>query len=195
MLLLGERVLRPAPYELVQALSTVEVTNGMEGGDGFSMTFALKKERQLDYSLLNHPLLTKPGNRVAIGVMLGAKPEVLIDGAIEYYQVSLDPEPGPSTLTVTGKELTIQLDLTQRDEAFPRQTDSEIVESVLGRPEYSDLRLVPQVTPTADRPPESERIEWEQGTDLSLIQALAKRNGYVFYLEPRPFGATTAYWD
>jgi hypothetical protein len=53
---------------------------------------------------------------------------------------------------------------------------------------------VPTVTPTADVPIIIERIPRQFETDLKFIKRLAKRNGFVFYIEPLTFGVNTAYW-
>jgi phage protein D len=193
VLMMGEIVPRPAPYEVVQALNEVEVTNSLEEGDGFSLTFTLSKERRVDYPLLRNPLF-KPASRIIIAIILGAKPEVLIDGLIEYHQITVGNEPGTSTLTVMGKDISTKLDEKAEDEPFPNQSDSNIVRKVLTRPQYAQYGFEPKVTVTTDTPSETDRIVWRQTSDLQFLQMLAQRNGFTFYMKPRTIGRNVAYW-
>jgi phage protein D len=125
-------------------------------------------------------------------VVLGAAPEVLIDGVITHHQVRPDNRPGASTLTVTGTDLTTLLDLEERNEHYRNQPDAVIVTRLLGG--YPQLGFVPAVTPTTDVPIELDRIPHQHETDLRFIQRMARRNGFVFYLEPVAFGVNTAFW-
>jgi hypothetical protein len=110
ILLIGQTVPLPAPYEVTTALTQVTVTNDAQQGDGFQMTFTLSKDNVVNYGLLQSGVLA-PFTRVIIGVLLGASPEVLIDGIIEHHQIAPSNEPGMSTLTVTGKDVSTMLDL------------------------------------------------------------------------------------
>lgn len=186
----GQTVPRPPPAEVVDALTSVRVINDAATGDGFQLTCQLAKERG-DYDLLGGGALA-PMNRVWIGVVLGVTPEVLIDGVITRLEVAPANQPGTSTLTVTGTNLTVMLDLDERNEAYRNQPDFVIVTKLLAR--YPQFGLVPQVTPTTDVPIELQRIPRQHETDLRFIQRLARRNGFVFYIEPITFGVNAAYW-
>jgi hypothetical protein len=190
ILLVGGTVPLPASYAVTSALSSLHVTNDSESGDGFQMTFTLGKDRVVDYGLLDGTL--NPFNRVIIGVLIGVLPEVLIDGIITHHQVTPSNEPGMSTLTVTGKDVSVMLDLEEKNEKFENQPDSVIAMRLIGQ--YAQYGLIPQATPTLDIPLMIDRIPRQQETDLRFIQRLARRNGYVFYIEPLTFGVNTAYW-
>src|SRR5918911_4060540 len=130
ILLLGQTVPLPAPAEVMHALSRVEVTNDAESGDGFQITFALSKDQPTDYGLLQGGLLN-PSTRVIIGVLLGATPEVLIDGIITHHQHAPSDEPGQSSLTVTGKDVSLMLDLEEKNEKYENQPDFLIVTQLI----------------------------------------------------------------
>jgi hypothetical protein len=191
ILLLGKTVPLPAPPEVLNALTRVEVTNDAESGDGFQITFTLSKDQPADYNLLQSGALG-PSTRVIIGVVLGALPQVLIDGIITHHQHSPSSDPGQSMLTVTGNDVSLLLDLEEKNEKYENQPDFLIVTQLIAR--YAQYGLVPQVTPTADVPIMLERIPRQHETDLKFIQRLAERNGFVFYIEPLTFGVNTAYW-
>jgi len=191
ILLLGQSVPLPAPVEAVEALTRVEVTNDAQNGDGFQITFTLTKNQPADYNLVQNGTL-KPSTRVIIGVLLGIVPEVLIDGIITHHQHAPSSEPGSSTLTVTGKDVSIMLDLEEKNEKYENQPDFLIVTRLIAG--YAKYGLIPQVTPTTDVPIMLDRIPRQHETDLKFIQRMGERNGFVFYVEPLTFGANTAYW-
>ena len=190
-LFLGKTIPTPAPSAVIDALVSLEVTNQDQNRDGFQITFSLGKETLLDYNLLLSGILNPPA-RVIIVLILGALPQVLIDGIITNHQFMPSPVPGESRLTVTGEDISLQLDLVEKNVTYPNQSDSVIVTRLLGS--YATYDLVPAVTPTTDVPLILKYLSSQQGTDLAYIQKLAKRHGFVFYIEPvLPF-VNTAYW-
>jgi hypothetical protein len=190
LLLIGKTVPLPAPDEVTSALVNLEVTNDAKGGDGFQMTFSLAKGI-VEYTLLKSGKFS-PGTRVIVAVMLGVKQEVLIDGIVTHHQVTPAHEPGMSTLTVTGSDLTVILDLKEKNERYPNQPDFLIFSRLIGA--YGKYGLVPQATPTKDVPIMVKLIPRQHGTDLKFIRRLARRNGFVFYIEPVTIGVNKAYF-
>jgi hypothetical protein len=191
ILLLGKTVPLPASGEVMNAVSRVEVVNDAENGDGFTITLNLGKDKAADYSLLKSGVFD-PFNRVVIGVALGPIPEVLIDGIVAHHQVTPSNEPGTSTLTVMGRDLRQMLDLEEKNEEFKNQPDFVIFSRIVAG--YGQYGLVPQATPTTDVPIELQRVPGQHETDLKFIERLAKRNGFVFYIEPLTFGVNRAYF-
>jgi hypothetical protein len=191
LLLIGKTIPLPVSADVINSLTRVEVSNDAQSGDGFQLTFSLGKNTVVDYNLMLAGSL-EPMKRVIVSVLLGAVPEVLIDGIITHHQFQPSNEPGQSTLTVTGKDVSTMLDLKERNAKFENQPDFVIVTRLLL--EYAQYGLVPQVMPTADVPIMIQRIPRQQETDMRFIQRLAQRNGYVFYIEPLTVGVNTAYW-
>ena len=191
ILWIGDTIPLPASYSVMSALQRVEVTNDANTGDGFQMAFSIGKDQPVDYGLLMGGSLN-PFTRVVIGVLLGAVPEVLIDGVITHHQISPSNDPGMSTLTVTGKDVSQMLDLEEKNEEYPNQPDFLIVTRILAS--YAQYGLVPVPTPTTDIPIELFRVPRQHETDFRFIQRLAQRNGFVFYIEPLTFGVNTAYF-
>lgn len=187
----GSTVPTPPSRSVLAALSHVQVTNDPEGGDGFQLTFTLGKDKALDYDLISSGVVD-PMTRVWIGVAVGVVPEVLIDGIVTHHQLSPSNDPGMSTLTVTGTNLTVMLDLDERNHPFKNQPDFVIVTQLLLG--YPQLGLIPNVTPTTDFPLELFRIPRQHETDLAFIRRMAERNGFVFYIEPVTFGVNNAHW-
>lgn len=191
-LFVGPTVPVPAPYAVVDALTRLEVRNNDRERDGFQMSFTLGRATGQDYSLLSSGLLDPP-NRVVIMVIIGVIPQILIDGIITQHQVTPSNRPGESTLTVNGDDISLKLDLEDKNQVHRNQSDSTIVQNILNS--YITYGIVPNITQTQDTPNENDRVTTQQATDLAFIQQLARRNGFVFYIEPTSApGFSTAYW-
>jgi hypothetical protein len=191
-ILIGATVPEPAPFEVADALTIVEVTNRDSGLDGFQMTFSLGRDSPGDYPLLAKKYFEPPA-RVILIVRMGVLPQVLIDGIITDHQLAPSNTPGASTLVVTGGDISLRLNLEEQNKTFKNQSDSEIVETIL-KP-YKTYGLNAEVTKTDTRRQENEGNTTQQDTDLAFIQKLATRNGFVFYVEPTAIPQqTTAHW-
>jgi hypothetical protein len=178
-----------APYEVVDALVSLQVTNNDRKRDGFQMDFNIGKDSLLEYSLLSSGVLDIK-TRVIIMMLFGGLPQVLIDGLITDHQIHPSNEPGRTTLRVIGHDISVKLSFEDRNKTYRQQKDSDIVYNIL-----SDADFMPRVTETNDTPSEAERIPTQQCTDLKFVRKLAQRNGFVFYVEPTDApGFNIAYW-
>lgn len=189
MLLVGKNIPRPASYELMSAITQVQVNNSDETGDGFQISLTLGKDKLRDYTLLKSGDLDI-FNRIIIAVVMGVIPEVLIDGVITNHQLTPSNDPGMSTLTVTGKDLSLMMDLEESNAPYDNQSSSVIVGRILAN--YAKYGIIPTLTQTSDA--ELGRVSWQGETDLEYIQYLARSNGFVFYIEPVTIGTSAAYW-
>jgi hypothetical protein len=189
----GGTIPTPLPPDVLGALTKVDVTNDAGQGDGFQLTVQLSRDDPKDYGMFPSSPLDL-FNRVVIAVLIGANLEVLIDGVITQHQLSPSEEPGKSTLTVTGKDVSQMLDLEERVESYPYESDSSIVERLLVGYIANGLTGPHNITPTLDFPVDVMKTPQQHGTDLRFIAELARRNGYVFYVEPFVFGFTRAYF-
>ena len=189
-ILTGKLVPRPIPPSAIETLEDIEVVDTDEGRSGFQMTFRL--ERQGIRDIKDYPQLRqkafKPFHRVMIAAWLGARPRVLMNGAI----TQLDHDPVNKRLVVTGEDLAVVMDREERNVAHIGMTPEIMVRTILTK--YAKYKITPGVTrPTCNKVP----LRWPQqhGTDLRFLETLAAKNGFVFYLEPGPVpGVTTAYW-
>ncbi len=190
ILLIGKTVPLPAPASVMNALQDIEVTNDEKGNDGFQMTFTLGKNKMGDYGLLASGALD-PDTRVVIGAILGVTPEPLIDGVIFHHEINPKAE-GVTTLTVKGRNISVMLDLEEKNEKYENQPDHLIASFIVLR--YAQYGIIPHATPTTDVPLMVNRIPRQQETDLQFLQRLAKRNGFVFYIEPLTIGTSIAHF-
>jgi hypothetical protein len=193
-LLIGPTLPIPAPASITDSIKSIEVTSTDKGRDGFQISFTVGRKGTadiLDYSLLNNPLL-KVFNRVIIMVTLGVMPKVLIDGIITHHQLSTNNEPGQSTLTITGEDQSVMMDMEEKSTTYPNQPDVAIISRII-----SSYGLVPYIVPPPliDVPLSLYVIPSQQATDLEYILERSKLYNYRFYIEPtdQP-GINTAYW-
>src|SRR5262249_7560483 len=111
---MGPTLPLPAPFPVMDALRSIEVRMGNSGRDGLQLTFAVGRDSVIDSSLVASGLF-EPPTRMVITAVVGGVPEVLIDGVTTDVQYSVSPEPGESTLHVTGEDLTLMMDLLERN--------------------------------------------------------------------------------
>jgi hypothetical protein len=195
-LLAGPATPRPVSAAVLDALSGIQITTAAGTRSGFQLTFTFGKNSPLDGTFLLDGGNIVPMMRIIIVVTINSVPEVLMDGVMTRHEVAPSNEPGQSTLTVTGEDLTALMDLEDHSGTpYPAMAPEARVAQIVGR--YASYGLVPRVMPSVvrDVPSQNERIPRQQGTDLQYIQQLAADAGHVFYLEPGPApGASTAYW-
>jgi hypothetical protein len=196
-LLIGPTVPVPATPDIAEALQSVSVTQNDEGRSGFQLVLQIGRAGPtdlLDYALLLNPLL-RPFNRVILMVLFNAMPKVLIDGLITNQQFSPGNAPGTATLTLTGEDVSIAMDMTRKRAEWPAMSEMVIANLIIGT--YAQYGLIPMVMPppSIDQPLPIERTPVQQGTDLEYLKTMAQRFGFVFYIEPGPApGVNTAYW-
>jgi hypothetical protein len=203
-LMIGRPLLpKPAPYEVVDALIDLEVTQQDRDRSAFQMTFSLSKElkKSSDYWLLQEGILNPPNRiiiqvivNVKVGVIRSLQQPILIDGIITNHQVVPNNKPGESKLIITGEDISVMLDLEDKNETYLNSSDSTIVTKLLKA--YSKYGLKTDVKNTSYfTPKKEEQITTQQSTDLQFIQKLALRNSFIFEIKPdKTPGRNIAYW-
>jgi hypothetical protein len=194
-LLIGPVVPVPVPREVLDALTSVQVTTPAGDPGGFQLQFTLSNRSPLHTAFLltagQTPLL-----RVLIVATISGVPQVLMDGVMTRNQVSAGSQPGQSILTITGEDLTKVMSL-QDFSGIPYPAMPAEARVALTVAKYAMFGMIPMVIPSlfTDVPIPIERIPTHQGTDLDYVRQLAADAGYVFYIDPGPLpGMNTAYW-
>jgi hypothetical protein len=174
----------PAPPPLLEALQSVQVS-AQRDRTGFQLTFSMGKRSPLQ-AMLATGLLDPMITRVVLIATLRGMPHVICDGVVTRHEVSPGNEPGQSTLTLTGDDLTVLMDVVQIRIPWPAMPDFVRVGVILAK--YAMFGIVPVVIPapvvTVRIPTEGYDLQTEP--DLPYIQGLARLSGYTFYLEPGP---------
>ncbi|MFC7534564.1 hypothetical protein [Actinoplanes sp. GCM10030250] len=191
---MGRELARPIPAEVSDALLSAQITATAGERSGFQLAFDLTKNGPIARRYLPERFF-HPKTRVVMTTVLRGTATVIFDGLITRQEVGSSNRPGQSTLTVTGEDLTLAMDLEERAEGFPNLAPSQRAELILRR--YAGLGITPRVvTEQVPQPADAtERIDFQSGTDLQYLNQLARANGYTFYLDPGPEpGRSTAYW-
>lgn len=194
-LMIGPTVPVPAPLPVIEALQSVQVTSSRDRS-GFQLTFTVGKTSLLQLALLPAGYLDPIVTRVVIMVTLNGIPSVIMDGLITRQELQPSNEPGQSTLTVTGEDLSVAMDVVEMVVPYPASADAAKVAVALAS--YAALGVVPSIIPplvTVVQSPTSKIESQVSMTHLAYIKSLARRNGYVFYIEPGPLpGQSIAYF-
>ena len=194
-LLIGPGVPIPAPPPLVEALESVQVTSGTDRA-GFQLAFNAGPSSLLQMVLLPAGYFDPIVTRVIVIATVRGIPHVLIDGVVTRHELGPSNEPGKSTLTITGEDLTALMDLVEMPfMRYPAQPVAVRVLAMLAK--YAAFGIAPIVIPPLfpglDNP--LKEMPSQRGTDLAYIRELASNAGYVFYLEPGPApGMSLAYF-
>ncbi len=193
VLWIGKSVPIPCPLPLLEALTQVQVTLDDAHGDGFDLTFTMGRQPGgADYASLLTGVLD-PLNLVLIGVVMGVEPEPLINGVITEHHLVPTDEPGMATLTVRGRSVLLRMNLEEKSAKYQNMNDTLVVFQVLGS--YAQYGIVPTViAPSTVFKIELQGNTTQHEADLPFLRRLARRNGFVFYLEPVTIGVTGAYF-
>jgi len=196
-LLIGPTIPVPAPPLLVDALDHVEVTTSDQGRSGFQIVFSAGRSGSAD--LVDYPLLSqrqlRPFSRVVLLIAFGGPPKVLMDGVITHRELMTGNTPGDGTLTVTGEDVSVMMDLEEKNAEHPAQSEDVIATQLIAS--YPTYGLIPRVIPPPliDTPLPIERVPVQRGTDLAYLNTMAARFGFVCYVTPGPAPMTnTVYW-
>lgn len=195
-LMVGPLVPVPVPQEVLDALTGVQVvTNAGDAASGFELIFALSTNSPLHALFLVAGGQSIPLVRVIIAVTINGATEVLMDGVMTHHEVKPGTDAGQATLIVKGKDLTAVMDYVEFNVPYPAMPGEARVGLMLAK--YAMFGIIPMIIPSVllDVPIPLEKIPGQKGTDLNYIRWLAKRVGYVFYLESGPVpGTSRAYW-
>ncbi len=193
-LLIGPAVPVPAPKMVVEALSSVQVNHDKERS-GFQITFDVGKNSPLLNVMLPAGYFDPMITRVIIIATLNGFPHVLMDGIVTRQAMAPSSDVGKSTLTITGEDLSIVMDVLEKTIPYPNMPIVAIVYTLLAP--YAALGIVPLVIPPFIDIPDivTERWETQLGTDRAFLKQIARTVGYVFFVMPGPApGQSTAYF-
>src|SRR6185437_5057028 len=95
----------PVPKPVIDALTSVEVTESATGRSGFQLTFTLANDSILQTLLLLSSNAPIPVLRVILIVTFGGLPQVIMDGIIQHHEIVPDAMQGSAQLIVTGQDI------------------------------------------------------------------------------------------
>lgn len=193
-LMIGPAVPIVAPAVVIESLSSVQVNHDKDRS-GFQLTFTVSKKSPLLNVMLPAGYFDPMTTRVIIIATLNGFPHVLMDGIVTRQAMAPSSEVGQSTLTITGEDLSIAMDVVEKILPYPALPIVAKIYAILAP--YAVLGIVPLVIPPFIDIPDivTERWETQTGTDRAFLKQLAQLVGYVFFVMPGPLpGQSTAYF-
>src|SRR4051812_16181655 len=143
-LLIGPAVPVPAPKVVMQALQSISVTSGKDRS-GFQITFSVGKDSTLLKTMLPAGYFDPITTRVCIIATVAGFPHVLMDGLVTQQELAPSNEPGQSTLTITGEDLSLAMDIV--DLVIPYPNIPSIARVYLLLAKYAFLGIIPLAIP------------------------------------------------
>ena len=199
-LLIGPIVPIPVPRVVLDALDSVEVRTASGSASGFQLTFQITAKSELNTIFLiaagTNTSMATPPLRVMLVVTMNGSPQPLFDGVMTNVDVQPGSQGAPGTLTVTGEDVSKVMDM-QDFSGLPFPALPVEARVALLCAKYAAFGVIPLPIPILfpDVQIPIDKIPAQQGTDLAYIQLLARKVGYVFYVEPGPApGANVAYF-
>lgn len=187
----------PAPPQALEALQDIEVTHSDRERSGFRLTFAIGRSAPidlLDYDLVASQVL-KVNCRVILTVRFDILPRVIMDGLVTRRDVVPGDQPGQGRLVLTGHDLSVALDREVKQAEHPAQDETVIAAKLIAS--YPQYGMIPAVSPpvVVDPPIPVDRTPQQTCSDWAYLKHMAKRHGYVTYVEagPAPF-TNTVFW-
>ncbi len=195
-LMIGPGAPFPVSKDVLDALTSVEVTSKTDGPSLFQLKFTIDKNSPLVTLFLLGGGAQIPLVRVVMYVTINGSTEVLIDGVMTDHQLAPGSGNESPVLTLTGEDMTKVMDYIDfTGIPYPAMPPELRVLLILAK--YAVFGVIPMVIPSImlDVPIPIDRIPIQQGTDLAYVRALADDVGYTFYVTPGPTpGTTIAYW-
>lgn len=195
-LMIGPGVPMPVSADVLNALTSVQVTNKTDGPSVFQLQFTINKNSPLLTLFLLGGGVQIPLVRVVIYVTMNGSPQVLIDGVMTDHNIAPGSGSQSPVLTITGEDLTRVMDYIDfTGIPYPCMPPEARVLLILLK--YMIFGVFPMVIPSImlDVPIPIDRIPIQQGKDLAYVKQLADDVGYTFFIKPGPNpGQSIAYW-
>ncbi len=185
-LMIGPAVPVIAPKVVMDALNSIQVTNSKDRS-GFQVSFSVSNSSVLLTTMLPAGYFDPIVTRVIIIATLNGVPNVLMDGLVTNHELSPSSEPGKSTLTITGEDISLAMDLVELIIPFPAMPDYVKILTLFAP--FAFLGIVPVVIPPIISPIQIPIQGWEaqvKKTTKEYLNFLASRCGYVFFVQAGP---------
>jgi hypothetical protein len=160
----------------VSGTTVVEVTERLGEPTLFSLQYAVSPAGG-DLTWLSDGRLS-PGTTLSMRAPSPDGEVCLVKGPVTGQRIRLIHGGAGSTLEVLGADTSMTMDRETKTVVHLEVTDSDVVSLVL-----ADYGLVPDVASTDARYSETGRPLVQRETDLRLLQRLARRNGFVFWVD------------
>ena len=179
----------PPPPQVLEALLDVEVTHSDRERSGFRLTFAIGRSGPLDfldYDLVGLTSVLQVNARVILAVAFDIVPKVIMDGIVTRRDIVPGDEPGQGRLVLTGEDISVVLDREVKRVEHPAQDETVIANKIIVS--YPQYGMVPYVIPPVviDPPIPLDRTPQQTCSDWAYLKQMARRHGYVTYVDSGP---------
>ncbi len=195
--LIGNPLPLPMPVEALSGIHEVEIKLSDCEPSGFKMTVQAGRTGPIDF--LGPTVLTDPrfghGSRVIVTMIFDVKPTVIFDGKISKSVYRPGSQPGQGTLTLLGRDLSVELDREVKQAEHPAQDETVIAAKIAAS--YPQFGLLPETIPpkVIDAPIPIDRTPQQNCSDWAYLNHMARRHGYETYIDPGPApGLNKLYW-
>lgn len=164
--------------DIYDDLLSLEVELDDELAAMFRLRLALDKEADGAWRYLDDERFTvwKPVT-IGAGFVEGGVEE-LIAGLITHVKPEFDSDPTQCALEIWGMDKSVLMDRVEQIKAWPNKKDSDIAREILQL-----YGFTPEVEDTDVVHDEAISTIMQRETDMQFLQRLARRNGFVCYIE------------
>jgi hypothetical protein len=161
--------------EELDQVTEVQVEEATNDADAATLTARVVPGADGEWTSLVDPLLT-PRTPLAVQVTRGDV-SYRFEGLSTEASWAIDAE-GASRLSVKAVDRTLELDLEEKVVAWPGTSEGGVAEAI-----FSGYGMSAQVEPTPSGPDPDVHVLIQRATDWAFLRSLARRWGYVAYLE------------
>jgi phage protein D len=130
-----------------------------------------------------------PGSELAVIAPIDGANNYLVKGPVTEQKIHLAHGGAGSFVEVSGTDTTVAMDRETKTTLWSDITDSDAVTTILGQYGYT-----PDVDSTAAGHYETKHTLVQRDTDLQFVQRLARRNGFLFWIDCDEMGIETAHF-
>ncbi len=180
----------PIEASVLGLLTRIEVRESDADPSVLALRFNATQSPEGEFSPLDDGIFV-PSAKVSVQLEPpGGNAVRLFEGFVTHVRPHFEAVESNSYVEVLAMDAAVLLSAEERVEAYPDVTDTEAAEKVFAR---YPLTFAGEKTGT--RHEAKKQLLVQRGTDWEWVQRLARRNGFVCYLEPDPqSGAVTAYF-
>jgi hypothetical protein len=172
---------QPLDAAVLGLLTRVEVRESDVDATVAALRFNSTQTPDGEFSPVDEGLFA-PAAKLSITVQVpGANAVRLFEGFVTHLRPHFEVIESNSYVEILAMDAAVLLAAEERVETYPDSTDEEAVKKVFDR-----YQLPVTSEPTNARHEEKRQLLVQRGTDWEFVQRLARRNGYVCYLEPDP---------
>ncbi len=181
---------QPLEAEIVALLTRIEVRESDSDPTVCALRFNLSQSGEGEFAPLDNGIFN-PAAKVGVEVEApGGNKTHMFAGFITHVRPHFEIIESSSYLEVLAMDAAVLMNAEERVATYPDSTDADAVEQVFG-----NYGITYQGQATNAQHEEKRQLLVQRSTDWELVQRLAKRNGYICYLEPDPTsGDVTAYF-